>query len=76
MRRSKNLGITPEEQVAIKMSKLLSDFHLDLEAVGFYLSRTMPYTIYRRFLEVSESAQYREKEVMHKSLNEIMDTLF
>jgi hypothetical protein len=76
MRRSKNLGVTPEEQVAIKMSKLLSDFHLDLEAVGFYVSRSMPYTVYRRFLVVSESAQYREKEVEHKSLQDTMDTLF
>ena len=75
MRRLKT-SITPEEQVAIKMSKLLSDFHLDLEAVGFYLSRSMPYTVYRRFIEVAESAQYREKEVDHRSLQEVMDTLW
>lgn len=75
MRRIKT-QITPEEQVAIKVSKLLSDFHLDLEAVGFYLSRSMPYTVYRRFIEVAESAQYREKEVNHRSLQEIMDTLW
>ena len=75
MRRIKT-AVTPEEQVAIKMSKLLSDFHLDLEAVGFYLSRSLPYTVYRRFIEVAEAAQYREKEVEHKSLQEIMDTLW
>lgn len=75
MRRIKT-PITPEEQVAIKMSKLLSDFHLDLEAVGFYLSRSLPYTVYRRFIEVAEAAQYREKEVSHKSLQETMDTLW
>lgn len=75
MRRIKT-PITPEEQVAIKMSKLLSDFHLDLEAVGFYLSRSLPYTVYRRFIEVAEAAQYREKEIAHKSLQETMDTLW
>lgn len=75
MRRIKT-PITPEEQVAIKMSKLLSDFHLDLEAIGFYLSRSLPYTVYRRFIEVAEAAQYREKEVSHKSLQETMDTLW
>lgn len=75
MRRIKT-QITPEEQVAIKMSKLLSDFHLDLEAIGFYLSRSLPYTVYRRFIEVAEAAQYREKEVSHKSLQETMDTLW
>ncbi len=76
MRRSKILRTSPEEQVAIKMSKLLSDFSLDLESIGFYLSRSMPYTIYRRFTEVAESALYREKELEHKALGEIMDTLW
>jgi hypothetical protein len=76
MRRSKSLTITPEEKVAIKISTLLSDFSLDLESIGFYLSRSMPYTIYRRFTEVAESAQYREKEIGHKSIQETMDTLF
>lgn len=75
MRRLKT-QITPEEQVAIKMSKLLSDFHLDLEAIGFYLSRSLPYTVYRRFIEVAEAAQYREKEIGHKSIQETMDTLW
>jgi hypothetical protein len=76
MRRSKSLTVTPEEKVAIKISTLLSDFNLDLESIGFYLSRSMPYTIYRRFTEVAESAQYREKELEHKALGETMDTLW
>ena len=47
---------TNEEKVAIKMGALLSDFRLDLEAVGFYLSRVNPFTVYRRIVESVESS--------------------
>ena len=45
-----------EEKVAIKIGALLSDFRLDLEAVGFYLSRVNPFTVYRRIAESVESS--------------------
>jgi hypothetical protein len=45
-----------EEKVAIKIGTLLSDFRLDLEAVGFYLSRVNPFTVYRRIAESVESS--------------------
>ena len=45
-----------EEKVAIKIGTLLSDFRLDLEAVGFYLSRVNPFTVYRRIVESVESS--------------------
>ena len=45
-----------EEKVAIKIGALLSDFRLDLEAVGFYLSRVNPFTVYRRIAETVESS--------------------
>ena len=45
-----------EEKVAIKIGTLLSDFRLDLEAVGFYLSRVNPFTVYRRITESVESS--------------------
>ena len=45
-----------EEKVAIKIGALLSDFRLDLEAVGFYLSRVNPFTVYRRITESVESS--------------------
>jgi hypothetical protein len=48
-----------EEKVAIKMGLLLSDFKLDLEAVGFYLNRVNPFTVYRRIVEVVDSAEYQ-----------------
>ena len=39
--------ITKEEKVATSIGKLLSDFHLDLEKVGYYLAKSVPYLIYR-----------------------------
>lgn len=48
-----------EEKVAIKMGTLLSDFRLDLEAVGFYLSRVNPFIVYRRISESVESSVYQ-----------------
>jgi len=58
---------TNEEKVAIKMGNLLSDFRLDLEAVGFYLNRVNPFTVYRRIVEVVDSAEYQaeHKEEIH-----------
>ena len=48
-----------EEKVAIKIGTLLSDFRLDLEAVGFYLNRVNPFTVYRRIVEVVDSSEYQ-----------------
>ena len=48
-----------EEKVALKMGALLSDFRLDLEAVGFYLNRVNPFTVYRRIVEVVDSSEYQ-----------------
>ena len=54
---------TKEEKVAIAIGKLLSDFFLDLEKVGYYLAKATPYLIYRRALEVLESAKFQEDKV-------------
>ena len=51
---------TKEEKVAERMTTLMSDFSLDLEKVGYYLARTMPYVIFCRSLEVLESAQFQK----------------
>jgi hypothetical protein len=59
--RSIRLGISKEEKVALSISRLLSDFSLDLEAIGYYLVRAIPYTVYRRALEVLESAEYNKE---------------
>jgi len=56
--RSIRLGMSKEEKVALSISRLLSDFSLDLEAIGYYLAKAIPYTVFRRALEVLESAEY------------------
>ena len=60
---------TKEEKVAVGIGKLLSDFHLDLEKVGYYLAKAVPYLIYRRSLEVLESAKFQEDKVEQNKLD-------
>jgi hypothetical protein len=40
---------------------LLSDFTLDLEAIGFYLAKASPHIIYTRANEVLEAMQYNKE---------------
>ena len=60
---------TKEEKVAIAIGKLLSDFFLDLEKVGYYLAKATPHLIYRRSLEVLESAKFQEDKVEQNKLD-------
>ena len=43
------------------MVTLLSDFTLDLEAIGFYLAKGSPHIIYTRANEVLEAMQYNKE---------------
>ena len=52
------LGHSKEEKVAQSIGRLLSDFSLDLEAVGRHLAISNPYVIYARALEVLEATEY------------------
>jgi hypothetical protein len=55
------LGISKEEKVAVSIGKLLSDFSLDLEAIGKYLAISQPYVIYARALEVLEATEFNKE---------------
>ena len=59
--RGQKLGISREEKVALSIGKLLSDFSLDLEAVGRYMALSNPYVIYVRTLEVVEATEYNKE---------------
>lgn len=50
-----------EEKVAIKMANLVTDFTLDIEAVGKYLAEATPHILYARLTEVLESAVYQHE---------------
>jgi hypothetical protein len=76
MMRLIRLKASKEEKVAIAIGRLLSDFHLDLEKVGYYLAKSLPYTIYRRALEVLSSAEFQENEVEQNRLGYRSDRLY
>ena len=73
--RIRVLRASKEEKVAVAIGRLLSDFHLDLEKVGFYLAKAVPYTIYRRALEVLASAEFQENEVEQNKIGYRSDRL-
>lgn len=73
---SRTVTKTNEEKVAEKIGVLLSDFHLDLEQVGVYMSRSLPYLVFRRALEVLESAQFQLDTVEQKRIEYNHDRLF
>jgi hypothetical protein len=75
-RISKAVRTSNEEKTAIAIGKLLSDFHLDLEKVGVYLSQSLPHLVYRRALEVLESAQFQQDLVEQKRIEYNHDRLF
>ena len=74
--RIRVLKASKEEKVAVAIGRLLSDFHLDLEKVGFYLAKSVPYTIYRRALEVLASAEFQENEVEQNRIGYRSDRLY
>jgi len=75
-RISRAVEKSKEEKVAEKIGLLLSDFHLDLEKVGVYMSRSLPYLVFRRGLEVLESAQFQLDIVEQKRVEYNHDRLF
>ena len=74
--RYHKLPISKEEKVAARIGKELSDFTLDLDSVGFYLARSQPYLIFRRAMEVLESAEYQKEAVEHNRMGEYNERLF
>ena len=75
-RISRAVHTSKEEKTAIAIGKLLSDFHLDLEKVGYYIAKATPYLIYRRALEVLESAQFQLDIEEQKKVEYNHDRLF
>ena len=60
-RISQNTTPTKEEKTAQKISNLMSDYSLDLEAVGYYLATAVPYLTYSRAIELLEAARYNKE---------------
>ena len=58
--RGLRIGISKEERVALSIGRLLSDFSLDLEAVGKYMAISNPHVVYVRALEVLDATEYNK----------------
>ena len=58
--RGHRIGISKEEKVALTIGRLLSDFTLDLEAIGKYMAISNPHVIYARAIEVLEATEYNK----------------
>jgi len=56
---SRASNTTNEEKTAVKIANLMTDFTLDIEKVGYHLARSTPYLLFRRAMEVLESAEYQ-----------------
>ena len=68
MRRQSKLSASKEEKVAVTIGRLLSDFTLDLEAIGKYLATANPHLIYARALEVLEAAEYNKTVAEYREI--------
>ena len=66
--RGLKLGISKEEKVAVSIGKLVSDFSLDLEAVGKYLATAQPYVVYTRILEIMDATEYNKEVAEYREI--------
>ena len=68
MLRGLRMPPSKEEKVALAIGKLLSDYALDLEAVGKYLATAQPYLIYARAIEVLEATQFNKEVAEYREM--------
>lgn len=59
-RVNRNTTPTKEERAAQKISNIVSDFSLDLEAIGYYMATSIPFVTYSRAIEVLEAAEHNK----------------
>jgi len=78
MFRPIRLPQSKEEKVAVAIGKLLSDFSLDLEAIGKYMATANPYVIYARAVEVLEATEYNKTVAEYREIGKFYgnDRLF
>ena len=61
MARGRQLPISKEEKVALKLSEIVNDYTLDLEEIGRYFYKVAPKVSYNRIIEIVDVAEF-EKE--------------
>ena len=60
--------LSKEEKVAVAIGKLLSDYSLDIEAVGKYFAVSNPFLVYNRGIEVLEAAQFNKEVAEYREI--------
>lgn len=68
--RKHRLATSREEKIALNIGRLLSDFTLDLEAVGKYLALSNPHIIYVRALTVLEATEYNKEVAEYREIGQ------
>ena len=77
MSRVRKLPMSKEEKVAMRIGTILSDFSLDLEAVGKHLAISNSYVVYARALEVLEATEYNKTVAEYREMGKYYgDKLF
>ena len=54
----RNIGISEEERLVKKLEVMFSDFGLDLESVGYYISRVIPRVVFDRIMITFDAAEF------------------
>jgi hypothetical protein len=67
--------ISTAERIAISLSKLLTDFHVDLDTIGYYIYRTMPPLLYNRFQDIAHAAEHERQMHQNKEYREAMQKI-
>ena len=61
-------GLSKEEKIAVTIGKLISDYSLDLEAIGKYLATANNYVVYTRILEILEATEYNKQVAEYREI--------
>ena len=61
--------MSKEEKVALAFGRMLSDFTLDLEAIGKYMATANPFIIYARTMEVLEATKYNKDVAEYREVS-------
>ena len=54
----RNIGVSDEERLVKKLEVMFSDFGLDLESVGYYISRVIPRVVFDRIMITLDAAEF------------------
>jgi hypothetical protein len=58
---------SPEEKLAIQLSKAVADLTLDIEQVGRYFATLVPSVSFNRLIVIAESAEYERERINDRS---------